>query len=408
MRFSDLLSQSSLTLRKSRGRTALSMLGIVVGITSVILVLSIGEAAQGYLLNQIASFGSDVIFVESGEPLDTGGVPTPFPKQVLTESDYKAVKRQAWVKEAVALVVQQDELSADGVTLRSQVWATGEAEPDLYDMGMDAGTWFSAEDVDARARVGVLGYTAARDLFGMDDAVGRSVTVNATRYRIVGVAEKTGSRFLQDVDKMLYIPFTAAMDAYGLDRVMNITFTPADGVSVPDAVERVKTLIRSRHNQEDDPLKDDFRVITQEDAIKTTQQITQVLQLFLTSVAAISLLVGGIGIMNIMYVSVTERTREIGLRKSIGAKRGEILSQFLTEALFLTVLSGIIGIILGTSLTWLAIQIISSFQTGWAFQLSWQGIVWGVGVSTAIGLVFGYFPARSAAKLSPIEALRYE
>jgi putative ABC transport system permease protein len=405
MRLRDLTAVSIGSLRRTFGRTLLSILGIVIGITSVILVLSIGQAAQGYIQNQISSLGSDLIFVESGQPLDKGGATSPVVKEVIKEKDYKDIKRQPWVEHAVGIVLKQDEVTGNGETQSISVWATDSDEPLLYDMGMEKGVFFAKEDVSARARVAVLGIEVARRLFGSDEPVGRSVKINDVNFRVVGVAEKTGTRFIQDMDKAVYIPYTAAMDMYGLETIMELVVKPT--IPTKQAVAQIQEIIRSNHRITD-PEKDDFRAFTQDEAIKTTEQITSVLQLFLTAVAAISLVVGGIGIMNIMYVSVTERTREIGLRKSLGAKQGDIRSQFVMEAVFLTTVGGIIGTLLGIILTWIAIQIILYYQSGWSFTLSLSGILWGVGVSAGTGLVFGYFPAKRAAALNPIEALRYE
>jgi putative ABC transport system permease protein len=405
MKLRDLLSVSNQSLQRTRGRTILSMLGVVIGITSVILVLSIGKAAQAYIENQISSLGSDLIFVESGQPLDKGGTASPIVKEVVKDKDYKDIKRQPWVEHSVAIILKNDEATANGQTTSISVWGTDADEAALYDMSMDVGVFLSSDDINSKSRVAVLGSTISNKLFGFDNPIGRSVKINNISFRIIGVAEKTGTRMMQDMDKTIYLPYTAVMDMYGMDTIMEIIVKPT--ISPDEAKYRIEDIVRANHRI-DNPDKDDFRTFTQEETIAIMGQITGVLQLFLTAVAAISLIVGGIGIMNIMYVSVTERTREIGLRKSLGAKQGDIRSQFMTEALFLTTTGGLIGTALGITLTWIAIQIISYYQSGWNFILSVDGILWGVGVSMGTGLFFGYFPAKRAAKLSPIEALRYE
>ncbi len=405
MQVRDLITVSVGSLQRTLGRTLLSMLGIVIGIASVILVLSIGQSARFYIIDQISSFGSNLIFVESGQPLDKEGAAITVPREVMKERDYKALKRQSWVEHMVGIILKQDEATANGQTMTVSIWATAEDEPALYDMDMTSGTFFTKDEVDSRARVAVLGSEVTRRLFGSDEPVGKSVKIGTLNYRVIGVTEKVGTRFLQDMDKTIYMPYTAAMDAFGMETIMEFIIKPT--IPAPEAVARTQEIIRDLHNI-DDPDKDDFRVITQEETIKMTEQITQVLQLFLTAVAAISLVVGGIGIMNIMYVSVTERTREIGLRKSIGAKQADIRAQFIMEAVLLTTIGGIVGTALGIFLTWVGIQIILQYQEGWRFILSLQGILWGVGVSVGTGLFFGYFPAKRAAALRPIEALRYE
>jgi putative ABC transport system permease protein len=381
------------------------MLVIVIGITSVILVLSIGRAAQAYIQNQISSLGSDLIFVESGQPLDKEGAVSMIAKEVMKEKDYKDLERQSWVELSAGIILKNDEVTANGQTSSISVWGTDADEAQMYDMSMSQGVFFSKDEVNSRARVAVLGSVIAQTIFGYDHPIGRSIKINNISFRVIGVSEKVGTRMMQDMDKTVYLPYTTVMDMYGMDTIMEFIIKPS--ISPDDAVYRIKDIIRSNHNI-DDPSKDDFRTFTQEETIEITQQVTGVLQLFLTAVAAISLIVGGIGIMNIMYVSVTERTREIGLRKSLGATQGDIRSQFMTEAIFLTTIGGIVGTILGIVLTWIAIQVILQYQEGWSFVLSLNGILWGVGVSAGTGLFFGYFPAKRAAALSPIEAMRYE
>jgi putative ABC transport system permease protein len=207
----------------------------------------------------------------------------------------------------------------------------------------------------------------------------------------------------------VYIPLTAGLDLYNKKYLTYVSVKTS--LPINEGKEQINVLIREMHNidnPEGDPAKDDFHIQSQEDLVRSASQITNILQILLVSIAAISLIVGGIGIMNIMYVSVTERIKEIGLRKSIGARRTDVLKQFLAEALFLTLLGGLMGTLLGVTLSWLGIQIISQFQSGWTFAVSVRGIVLGVTVSGAIGVIFGYFPARKAASLHPIEALRFE
>jgi putative ABC transport system permease protein len=407
MRIQDLVGVSLGNLRRTRGRTLMSILGIVIGIMSVILVLSIGEAARSYIVSQIDSFGSDFVFVESGPPaeVESGGVPNPFPKQVLTTSDYRKLARQSWMEYSTANTQNMDRAEFNGQSINVTVYGTTQDEVPMYGMRIEKGSFFTLEDVNSRANVVVLGKSIADNLFGVDDPIGKNVKINKQNFRVAGVMAKSGARFLVDLDRMVYVPYTAAMDLYGLKNVVYLV--AKTDLPLREAVEQVRIAIRDNHHI-DNPNDDDFRVLTQEDAVKSVEQITGILQIFLTSVAAISLLVGGIGIMNIMYVTVTERTREIGLRKALGARRGDILGQFVVEAAVLTTLGGAVGVALGVGLTWIAITIIQSFQDGWVFQLSTDGIILGVGVSTVIGIVFGYFPARRAARLSPIEALRHE
>lgn len=406
MKVTDLLESAWKSLLRAGSRSILTMLGIVIGILSVILVLSIGEAAQRYIINQIAIFGSDLVQIANGpkEP-EAGSTPTAFVKQTLTIKDYQALRRTPWVKEVVAGVTLNDLARLNGEDVSLSVAGTAPDELVIYGTRVARGEFFTETDVDGHARVAVLGATIAKNAFGQNDPIGARIALNKQPFRVIGVMEVAGTKSFQDLDKRVYVPFSAAMDVYNRRYVQGISLKT--DLALSDTIRRTEDFMRVRHNISD-PKDDDFHMQTQDDAIRNTQQITTILQILLASLAAISLVVGGIGIMNIMYVTVTERIREIGLRKSLGAQRSDILGQFLVEAVMLTGAGGCIGIVLGIGLTWLAIQVISSFQSGWTFGVSGVGVVLGLIVSTAIGIVFGFAPAQRAASLSPIEALRHE
>lgn len=404
----DLARSAFESLRRTKGRSALTMVGIVIGIMSVILMLSIGQAAERYILSQISALGSDVVFVNNGSKAREGE-PSLFVKSSLTEKDVRKIRQQPWVTQVAGKVLQSDRVTSDGVDALVQVVGTTPDEQVLSDVRPVQGTFFSSASVESRAREAVLGHAIADALYGLNDPVGRSLKINNVSYRVIGVMSKEGSKSFQNIDKQIYIPFTAALDTYNRTHLSSIAVKTT--LQVTDAKRRLTDVLRDSHdidNPNDDPKDDDFNVTTQEDAVKSASQITDILQILLISIAAISLLVGGIGIMNIMYVSVTERIKEIGLRKSIGARYQDILRQFLLEAVVLTTLGGVFGSVLGLSLSWLAIQAINTFQGGWVFAVSWGSVGLSIGVSGAIGLAFGYFPARKAAKLHPIEALRFE
>ena len=409
MTIQDLLISSLQSLGRTKGRSVLTMLGIIIGVMSVILVLSIGEAAQRQILGQISAFGSDVIFVRNG-PVVSTGQPTPFFKESLTYNDVKRLATYPWAVTVLGKVVQQDQINAQGITTSAQITGTMPGELQLSTAQIATGAFLSQADVDGHSRVAVLGADVVRAAFGSEDPVGKSIKINDVQYRVIGTMARAGSSGFFNPDRAVYVPVTAALDTYN-KQYLTLMQIKTTFQSLKDGEERIAVVLRSRHNIDnpsEDPTKDDFNLVTQEDAIKTASTVISILQILLSSIAAISLLVGGIGIMNIMYVSVTERIREIGLRKSIGAHRNDILSQFLFEAVLQTVMGGIIGILLGILFSWIAVQIISSFQEGWSFAVSMRGVVLGLSVSAAIGIVFGYFPARSAAKLSPIDALRKE
>ncbi|KAA0207031.1 FtsX-like permease family protein [Candidatus Uhrbacteria bacterium] len=413
MRLRDTCSIAVSSLRRTRGRAVLTMLGIVIGIASVILMLSIGRAVETFIVSQVSQFGADLVIVVGGRGDLRRSDPTSvlLAKPSLTVRDYRELRRQEWTRAVDAATVATDVVGYAGTNRFTTVYGTVPDVLEILNMRVARGRFLSDEDVDARSRTIVLGHLLARRLFGVEDPIGKQVRISRRNFRVVGVLEPSGARYLINLDDLVYIPTTAAMDLYNRDHIFRIIFKPAEGISMRDARERVRLLLRDTHkldNPAGDLAKDDFRVLTQEDIAETANTIGLILQILLASIAAISLIVGGVGIMNIMYVTVTERTSEIGLRKALGARREDILGQFLVEAVLLTGAGGIVGILAGIGLTYLAVRIISLFQSGIAFEIHAGAVLLAVTVSAVIGVVFGYFPARRAAALDPIEALRYE
>jgi len=408
MTIKDLVDSSLQSLARTKARSVLTMLGIVIGVMSVIMMLSLGEAAQRYILAQVSSFGSDTVFIVNGPSVDSGQ-PAIFSKQSLTYRDVKKLQTYPWVTMITGTVTQSDNLTANGLATDVQVLGTMPDEIRLNDTQPTLGAFFSMTAVESHARDAVLGYDIANQAFGAENPIGKTVKIGKVGFKIVGVMQKAGTKGFQNVDKQVFIPVTAAQDLYNATYLTQISAKTT--LSLAEVKDRLAIVLRNNHNIDNptgDPTKDDFHVQTQEDLVKSASTVAGILQILLTSIAAISLLVGGIGIMNIMYVSVTERTKEIGLRKSIGARRPDILNQFVFEAVVQTLLGGMIGTALGITLSWLGIQVINAFNPGWTFVLSTNGILLGLSVSGAIGLVFGYFPARRAAMLHPIDALRQE
>lgn len=410
MKIRDILPMAFSSLTRNKSRTVLTMLGLVIGIMSVILMLSIGQAAERYLLSQIASsFSSDMIFAQNGRGAESGGPPSPTQKKSLTDKDLEKLQSQAWLRVVEPFIVQSDLATFEGTSRRVSLNGVTNFSLDIYPDRPETGRFIDASDVDGHARIIVLGRAVAQDLFANSEPIGKSVKIGKRSYRVVGVMEKGGTRFFTNVDDQVYIPVTTAMDAYNRKNVDFIAMKT--DLSINEAKDRIRDVLRYTNNIDipnDDLSKDDFRLGAQADAAASAGQIGLILQVLLGSIAAISLLVGGIGIMNIMYVTVTERTAEIGLRKAIGARPNDILKQFLAEAIVVTALGGLIGILLGVSLSFLGITALASFQAGWSFAFPTDAIILAFSVSTGIGIVFGYFPARRAAKLSPMEALRYE
>ncbi len=407
MQLDDLARSAYSSLKRTRGRSVLTMLGIVIGIAAVILALSIGESAQKFILSQISAFGSDQLMVDNGPRADKTGEVSVFREETLTLKDVRRLKKEPWVKGVVGQIFQTDLLQAEGQARNVQVIGTMPDDLSINDYHLQEGMFFTDDEINSHSRTAVLGHTLADKYFGQGNAVNKTFKLGTINYKIIGVLEPLGTKFFQNLDEMVYLPVTTVMDKYNKDRMTFITIQSA--IPLSEAQPLAETLFREWHNldnPEGDYAKDDFHVVSQEEAIKIVGQITGVLEILLAAIAAISLLVGGIGIMNIMFVSVTERTKEIGLRKALGAKQRDIQNQFLAEAVMLTVAGGAVGITFGALLAWLGIQIILMYQSGWEFGLSWSGILSGFLVSTLIGIVFGYVPARRAARKNPIDALR--
>ncbi|MFH1657069.1 MAG: ABC transporter permease [bacterium] len=419
MKFLDSLKLSLDSLKSHKVRSALTMLGIIIGISSVITVISIGNGAQNLILSQIVSMGSNTIFVEPGswDPNQRGDMMQQameeFEITTLTYEDALAIAEDPSIKIAAPMVFGVSRAVYKDLDKKITFMGVTPESLKINETYATAGRTIEAEDVKSLARVAVLGYNVKKDLFGDDNPLEKTIKIKNVNFRIIGVAQEQGTQMFQNLDENIYIPLTTAQEILlGIDNVRWIVAEAISEDKIDEAVDSIRLILRERHeinNPENDPTKDDFKVMSQKETADIMTTVTGILTIFLSSVAAIALLVGGIGIMNIMLVSVTERTKEIGLRKAIGARRKDILYQFLTEAVVLTVFGGLIGAIIGICFSYLA-SIVLSITLGveWDFIISLNTIALAFGVSTIVGLVFGIYPANKAAKLSPIEALRYE
>ena len=406
----DLLKTSITALRRNKSRSALTILGIVIGIASVILMLSIGQSAEGLILNQVADLGADLIFVEPAAGDPTAGPPDPFIEQTLTLDDVEALERSPYVQAVSGTLTSTLTVSYQEVTQFTSINGTDDKYLEVFPADVLYGRFLEEDDVDGYARVAVLGLDIARDLYGDQNPVDMKVKIGDVTMRVIGVLDEQGTRFFQNLDEQIAIPVTTMQrDVMGLDTLNYISMLSVGDIDI--AKEEVRWVMRDEHNidnPEGDASKDDFFVSSQSDAVEIIGVVGSVLTLLLSSIAAMSLVVGGIGIMNIMLVSVTERTREIGLRKAVGATRKEILQQFLVEAVLLTLIGGLVGVTIGVGISLLSGVIGAQFVDGWSASVPISAIILAVIVSTIVGVIFGVYPARQAAKLDPIEALRYE
>jgi len=410
MSFFDLLIGAFKSIARNKSRSALTMLGIVIGIAAVILMLSIGKGAESLILSQVAEFGSDFVYVEPGAGnADEGGTPTPFVDQTLTYDDVKDVRKSIHFTEVGAFLYSQVSAEYGNEEKSVQIVGTTPENISIFPADIASGRFIDESDVQSKSKVVVLGKNVKENLFGDQDPVGSKIKMKNTRFRVVGYLEEQGTRFFQNLDNQIYVPVTTGQQVLGLDYIsFMVARTP---LPLEWAKDEIRLILRDTHNidnPEGDLAKDDFFVSTQEDAVEIVGTISAVLTMLLSAIAAISLVVGGIGIMNIMLVSVSERTREIGLRKSVGATRGDILRQFLTEAVILTMVGGMFGVIFGLLTSFGAALLVSYFQEGWDFVIPFDAVIYAFVVAVVVGLVFGIYPARRAAKLNPIDALRYE
>ena len=399
------------SLRRNKVRAVLTMLGIIIGITSFILIKSVGAGAQGLILDLVKKQGSNLIGVLPGASDEKGPPASAFGINIttLTNADADAIGRVVPGISAVSGYVRGSENLTVGTESRTTPF-TGVAASYLQveDGEVSSGRFFTSEEDSGLSRVMVLGGTVSEELFGESDPVGESVQFNGEKYTIIGVFKKRGASLFADQDGTVFIPLlTAQKTVLGIHYLSFLRAKVGDPEDIDGAMEDVRQLLRERHHI-NDASQDDFSVRNTQQALGILTSITGALTLFLTAIAAISLVVGGIGIMNIMYVSVSERTYEIGLRKAVGAHNADILNQFLVEAIVVTILAGALGIIFGSLLSFVVAVVARGMGFEWELIISASSIGIAFAIAAAIGVFFGVFPARTASKLTPIEALRYE
>jgi len=402
-------------LRSNKGRTILSMLGIVIGVVSVILVLSLGMGMKNYIVGQIESFGTDIIQVEAKVPqvsknsarnvqgAISGSVTT------LKIDDIEAVGKLANVGSWYAANIGQAVASYGSKTKQSMIFAvtSGAFEVDQQ-IKFAGGVGFTGGEDRSLDQVAVLGSTLKDTLFGDENPVGKNIKIKGVNYRVVGFLQERGATGFFNFDDLMYVPLqTYQKKISGIDYVQSSVFKLKDK-NLTDATIAQATDVMRRQHKITDPDKDDFAVNSIAEVTSILDKVFLIVNFLLISLTSISLIVGGVGIMNVMYVSVVERTAEIGLRKAVGAKNSNILKQFLFEAIFVTVLGGISGILIGVIICYIATRLANNAGYLITFGISWLGVLLGVGFSVITGLIFGLYPARKASHLSPMEALRKE
>ena len=383
-------------------RSLLAMLGIIIGVAAVISMLAMGAGAKKKVMDRISAMGTNLLVVRPGQH-GTHGVVTGV-SQKLTLEDAEAITQEIKDIERLAPAVSgNSQLKYMNKNTRTNVIGTSVTYLSIRDLHIQNGRSFTEGEVERSLRVAVLGPVTVSNLFGMDDPIGQTIKLDGINFQVLGVTKSKGDQGYFNPDDQVLIPYTTAMkQVYGLDYLREIDVQAREGADPNKVQADITAILRKRHRtQPDQP--EDFQIRNQADLIQTASQITQTFTILLGGIASISLLVGGIGIMNIMLVSVTERTREIGVRMAIGARRSDIRSQFLIESIIISGLGGLLGVLVGVG----GAKIIA-MSTDFETVLSLHSIVLAMSFSAMVGIFFGWYPAQRAAKLNPIEALRYE
>jgi putative ABC transport system permease protein len=399
MSWQDLATLALRSLTAHRLRSFLTLLGIAVGIAAVILLTSIGEGVHRFVLAEFTQFGTNVIEIAPGKTAASGG-PGGLQTTVrlLTMDDARALERVPNVVAVTPIIWGNSEVSANGRVRRTMVYGTGPAMREVSKLTVGVGNFLPREEMENARALAVLGPKLKSELFGTEPALGQRLRIGGMQFRIIGVMEPKGQFLGVDLDDMVYIPVARSLELYNRDGLMRINLSYREGVDTKKVVEAVKSVLAARHGRED------FTLTTQEDMLRTLSKILDILTAAVGALGGISLLVGGVGIVTIMTIAVTERTNEIGLMVALGARRRTILGLFLGEAVALAAIGGLVGLLLGIGLA----QLIGLFLPALPVHTPWSFVFLAEGVAVVIGLAAGVLPARRAAGLDPVEALRAE
>jgi putative ABC transport system permease protein len=403
-------------LMAAKFRSFLTILGIIIGVASVIIIMSIGQSVQALILDQVTGVGSNLIGVLPGASENENGPPPTAMGIVITTLKYDDLlaltneRNVPEVQSGAGYVMGTDIASYNGTNLTTSFQGTTTDYIDVENTEVEEGRFFNKDEEANLSRVAVVGMNLAQDLFSGDDPIGKTIKLKDQNFTVIGVLKKRGSAGfgLSSQDDTIYVPLkTAQKLLLGIDHLGFIRLKAKGATLIPAAIANVKTTLREQHHITD-PTNDDFSVRDQASELNMIKNVTNILRYFLLAIGTISLVVGGVGIMNIMLIAVNQRIREVGLRKAIGAKNSDVMAQFLIESVFIALLGGVIGIIIGVTVSFLISAVAQFLQYNWPFIILWQSIVVAILVSGGIGVIFGLYPARKASRVSPMEALRYE
>ncbi len=407
MKITDIIQETYLALSANKVRSGLTMLGIVIGISSVIAMVALGQGAQSSIQSSIQSIGSNLIIVTPGTQRGPGFTVSAGrgSAQTLTLEDANAIQSEVSLVKAVSPeVARRYQITSRGQNTNTQVVGVTSAYPTVRNLEVSDGSFITDQNLRGASKVAVLGPTTRDDLFGQGaNPIGQTIRINRSDFKVIGVTKAKGGSGFSNQDDTIFVPLSTAQRFLSGDQyVTSISVAAQDSESTSAVQQQITELLLNRHHIANPQLAD-FSTLNQADIVATASSVTQTFTILLAAVAGISLIVGGIGIMNMMLTTVTERTKEIGLRKAIGAKKRDISLQFLAEAVTLTFIGGLVGIILGWGISF-GVRYFGILQT----QVTVSSILLAFGVSAAIGIIFGYYPAHRAAGLNPIETLRYE
>ena len=399
------------SLMRQKSRTVLTIIAVAIGIAALIIMISAGNGLKSMVLSELEVYGANVINIEVRVPgKSTTGSVTSFASGIsittLTNKDVEVISSLPNIESHYSYITGQEIIKREGEAKSVIIFGYGGNAPSIEKISIKEGRFYTAEEEESITPVIVLGSGIKDFLFGDSNAIGEKVYLRSIPFRVVGVLEKKGANYGFDMDSIVYIPtLTMQKKLLGTDYVMGVSVKASDPEKIEETKDDIIYLLRDRHNI-DDPIEDDFEVMTIDEAINMMDTVLSAITFLLTVVAAISLLVGGVGITNIMYVSVAERTFEVGLRRSLGAKRKDILWQFLIEAGILTFLGGVLGVIIGLVISYLIYYVAISFGINWSYNVSLLSIILALVFSVGLGVFFGVYPAKKASNTDPINALR--
>ena len=397
-----ILINSGEALVENKMRSALTMLGMIIGVMAVILLVSVGTGAKRYITSEFESLGTNMIMLQPGKTDKKAGMgpPVSSSKGKFTMQDVEGLQKRSTTISAISGVMfgaatVKNDLATNNINLLG----CNDQFIRIFNMSIIEGNFFTKEDEDSGRRVAVLGYNVRQKLFGPDNALGKLVKINDSEHRVIGIIKPSGDKMGFNMDDMVFIPTRSALRLFNTDRLFGIRVSAKSRAEMDESVKEMTEILKERHNGEED-----FTIITQVSMLESMNTILNMLTYALAAIAFISMLVGGIGIMNIMLVSVTERTREIGIRRAVGARRSDILKQFIIEAVVISVSGGLMGIIISMLISYTLYIFLPGFDMRPPFWILPPAFL----MSLLTGVIFGVWPARKAAHIQTIDALRYE